>query len=485
MSDSERSYNEDSDNMWENEASDDEAGKTLLNNGSPGDEPLSKKPKLASDLNEVTIDEHLEAIEEAALKELILDTCGNFLVVCKELPGQLYDSLIEGFTTLAYLLYDKEDLYRMGSSRMVIDQQNKFWEELAPMGEKNESVIEFCKWIFYKKVDRERYSLLTEHDLDRMVSRYISLSYEKPYTYYRVEENMKSTIDDDILKAIRKVKLCPRLSVDQYTDLLIEMFTDRDMKCQEFLIAKAVEIIDIEALYSLDAHSLSFIESFMIEWQDSKRSPHENFDSLLKFHLFKINLWRKEMVKDDVTDVLFPYAYLLLNVNNMLPLCGYCDDFIEVAEFRRKAEGTRFINRDHFMWAFRERGYELPSMFMDIAASRNADDKADQPPYHIYVTAIALSKAVPEPLQFEHLAFAVVFSNSFGFSNEEEVKKMKVDFQAFKTALSNHGVSVLKDRSAFETKSYFLDEYADDEEAKTTRWFKRRLKEGLFDKLAF
>ena len=80
--------------------------------------------------------------------------------------------------------------------------------------------------------------------------------------------------------------------VDQYTDLLIEMFTDRDMKCQEFLIAKAVEIIDIETLYSLDAHSLSFI----IQWPNSKRSPHEEFDSLLKFHLFNFTQWRKEMV---------------------------------------------------------------------------------------------------------------------------------------------------------------------------------------------
>ncbi|XP_057546650.1 uncharacterized protein LOC130825436 isoform X2 [Amaranthus tricolor] len=453
MSDNERSYDEVWDSMWENEASDDEAGKTLSDNGSPGDEPLSKKRKLASDLNEVTIDEHLEAIEEAALKELILNTCGNFLVGCKELPGQLYDSLIEGLTTLVYQLYDKEDLYRMGSSRMVIDQQNKFWEELAPIGEKNESVFEFCKWIFYKKIDPERYSLLTEHDLGKMVSHYSSLSYKKPYTYYRVKENMKSTIDDDILKAIRKVKLCLRLSVDQYTDLLIEMFTDRDMKCQEFLIAKAVEIIDIETLYSLDAHSLSFI----IEWPDSKRSPHEEFDSLLKFHLFNITLWRKRMVKENVDDATFPFVYLLVHWNNIMPLRGHFDDFIEVAELRRKAEGTRFINRDHFMWAFRERGYELPSMFMDIAASRNADDKADQPPYHIYFTAIALSNAGQEPLQFEHLAFAVVFSNSFGFSNEEEVKKMKVDFQAFKTALSNHGVSVPKYRSAFKTKSYFYD----------------------------
>ncbi|XP_057546645.1 uncharacterized protein LOC130825433 isoform X2 [Amaranthus tricolor] len=463
MSDSERSCHEVRDSMWENEASDDEDGKTLSDNGSPGDEPLSKKPKLASDLNEVTIDEHLEAIEEAALKELILRTCKTFLVDCKELPGQLYDSLIEGLTTLAYLLYDKEDLYRMGSSRMVIDQQNKFWEELAPIGEKNESVFEFCKWIFYKKVGPERYSLLTEHDLGRMVSRYSSLSYEKPYTYYRVEENMKSTVDDDILKAIRKVKLCPRLSVDQYTDLLIEMFTDRDMKCQEFLIAKAVEIIDIETLYSLDAHSLSFIiewqdsERSFIEWQDSEWSPHEEFDNLLKFYLFKIILWRKRMVKYNVNGVFFPFSYILVNWNNIMPLRGHFDDFIEVAELRRKAEGTRFINRDHFMWAFRERGYELPSMFMDIAASRNADDKADQPPYHIYLTAVALSKAGQEPLQFEHLAFAVVFSNSFGFSNEEEVKKMKVDFQAFKTALSNHGVSVPKYRSAFKTKSYFYD----------------------------
>ncbi|XP_057546647.1 uncharacterized protein LOC130825435 [Amaranthus tricolor] len=364
----------------------------------PEDKPLPLPPK--SDLNEVTIDEHLEAIEEAALKELILNTCGNFLVGCKELPGQLYDSLIEGLTTLVYLLYDKEDLYRMGSSRMVIDQQNKFWEELAPIGEK----------------------------------------------------------------------------VDQYTDLLIEMFTDRDMKCQEFLIAKAVEIIDIETLYSLDAHSLSFI----IQWPNSKRSPHEEFDSLLKFHLFNFTQWRKEMVKNNVNGVLFPFSYLLMNWDNMLPLRGNFDDFIEVAELRRKAEGTRFINRDHFMWAFRERGYELPSMFMDIAASRNADDKSDQPLYHIYFTTIALSKAGQEPLQFEHLAFAVVFSNSFGFSNEEEVEKMKVDFKAFKTALSNHGVSVPKGRSGFKTKSYFYDEHT-----KTIRWFKGKLKEGLFDELAF
>ena len=173
--------------------------------------------------------------------------------------------------------------------------------------------------------------------------------------------------------------------VDQYTDLLIEMFTDRDMKCQEFLIAKAVEIIDIETLYSLDAHSLSFI----IEWPDSKRSPHEEFDSLLKFHLFNITLWRKRMVclfgwavfthsnicsflsvkfptiiilfmfqvKENVDDATFPFTYLLVHWNNIMPLRGHFDYFIEVAELRRKAEGTRFINRDHFMWAFRERGY--------------------------------------------------------------------------------------------------------------------------------
>lgn len=47
MSNSERSYDEVWDSMWENEASDDETGKTLSDNGSPGDEPLSKKPKLA------------------------------------------------------------------------------------------------------------------------------------------------------------------------------------------------------------------------------------------------------------------------------------------------------------------------------------------------------------------------------------------------------------------------------------------------------
>ena len=39
----------------------------------------------------------------------------------------------------------------MGSSRMVIDQQNKFWEELAPIGEKV-CVCAFCLFPFGQKL---------------------------------------------------------------------------------------------------------------------------------------------------------------------------------------------------------------------------------------------------------------------------------------------------------------------------------------------
>lgn len=46
-------------------------------------------------------------------------------------------------------------------------------------------------------------------------------------------------------------------------------------------------------------------------------------------------------------------------------------------------------------------------MFMDIVASRNADDKADQPPYHIYVTAAALSKAGMFPMRCNFELFMV------------------------------------------------------------------------------
>lgn len=61
-------------------------------------------------------------------------------------------------------------------------------------------------------------------------------------------------------------------------------------------------------------------------------------------------------VKVNVSDVVFPFHYLFFNVN-ISPLRGKFGPFIEVAEVRRKAEGTRFINRDHFVWAFRESGY--------------------------------------------------------------------------------------------------------------------------------
>ncbi|XP_057251201.1 uncharacterized protein LOC104894134 isoform X4 [Beta vulgaris subsp. vulgaris] len=84
-------------------------------------------------------------------------------------------------------------------------------------------LYEACKWIVCKKVDHDRYSLLNENDVAALLLMYWSLPDRKPYLDFYDKEFVKSAIDDDIQEAIRKAKLFPRLTVDQYTCLLIEM----------------------------------------------------------------------------------------------------------------------------------------------------------------------------------------------------------------------------------------------------------------------
>lgn len=148
------------------------------------------------------------------------------------------------------------------------------------------------------------------------------------------------------------------------------------------------------------------------------------------------------MVTDRLTTSSMPFSLLLHNEFEMKeivelrytvppPLTVF--DLISIAELRRKAEGSRFINRDHFLWAFDERGCGLRTALKDELASRVGAE--DHPPYFIYDIVLRLARAEYVIPGVNHLAFAVVFGK-FGFS-AEEVKELQEYFNHFKTAICN------------------------------------------------
>lgn len=418
-------------------------------------ESLTKKPKIVQDpiTDELA---HLEATEEAALKAIIWNRCSYILELCKKLSNQLYHRVLDGAAMLVCLIYDKDDLYRMGYTRIVYDQRSKFWDELehdlVHFTNVRGPVYEACKLIVCKKVDHDRYSLLNENDVAALLSMYRSCPDSKPYLDFYDREFVKSAIDDDIQEAIRKAKLFPRLTVDQYTCLLIEMVRGESQEWLDRLLTKAVETIDI-ASYGLDASS---IEDLMGIFTDC--SAYEDLNRVIEFNLLSILLCKKTMVQSEAVQSVMPFD-LLFKIEFLDGPDGDYDSskvaeyrrraveasssgdirgLITVAELRRKAEGSRFITRDHFLWAFDQGGCGLRTAFKDELASRMAAE--GHPPYHIYGTALTLANAEQQPVQAEHLAFAVVFGKIFDFS-EEEVKEMQEDFQSFKTALRMRCVS--------------------------------------------
>ncbi|XP_057251202.1 uncharacterized protein LOC125497411 isoform X2 [Beta vulgaris subsp. vulgaris] len=255
------------------------------------------------------------------------------------------------------------------------------------------------------------------------------------------KEFVKSAIDDDIQEAIRKAKLFPRLTVDQYTCLLIEMVRGESQEWLDLLLTKAVETIDI-ASYGLDASS---IEDLMGIFTDC--SAYEELYRDIEFNLLSILICKKTMVQSQAEKSVMPFDLLFKieflegpssngdydsskvaeyrrraeEASSSVDIC----DLITVAELRRKAEGSRFITRDHFLWAFDQGGCGLRTAFKDELASRMAAE--GHPPYHIYGTALTLANAEQQLVQAEHLAFAVVFGKNFDFS-EEEVNPVKLDF---------------------------------------------------------
>lgn len=418
-------------------------------------ESLTKKPKIVQDpiTDELA---HLEATEEAALKAIIWNRCSYILELCKKLSNQLYHRVLDRAAMLVCLIYDKDDLYRMGHSRIVYGQRSKFWDELehdlVHFTNVRGPVYEACKLIVCKKVDHDRYSLLNENDVAALLSMYRSCPDSKPYLDFYDREFVKSAIDDDIQEAIRKAKLFPRLTVDQYTCLLIEMVRGESQEWLDRLLTKAVETIDI-ASYGLDASS---IEDLMGIFTDC--SAYEDLNRVIEFNLLSILLCKKTMVQSEAVQSVMPFD-LLFKIEFLDGPDGDYDSskvaeyrrraveasssgdirgLITVAELRRKAEGSRFITRDHFLWAFDQGGCGLRTAFKDELASRMAAE--GHPPYHIYGTALTLANAEQQPVQAEHLAFAVVFGKNFDFS-EEEVKEMQEDFQSFKTALRMRCVS--------------------------------------------
>ncbi|KAL2898331.1 Festuclavine synthase II [Bienertia sinuspersici] len=472
--------------------------------GSSDDESSWKNAKI---LDPISDEAHLEATEEAALKEIIWDSCLFILELCKKLSDQLYHSVLDGAAILVYLLFDKDDLYRMHNCRIIYGQQSKFWDELEqefdPFLKMEKPVYEACKWIVHKKVDQDRYYLLNEYDLATLLLRYEKNPDMKPYgdsCYDYDKEFVESAIGDDIQEAIRKAKLCRRLTlicigkiiymdalvissfllvhlvesvykfnivdhemkfkvvnnvviffleqVDEYTSLLIGMVRNESHERQDSPFAEALKKIDTETLYGLDD---SLIKGFYDLPIDPDCSVHEELYHRIEVHLIRILIHKTSMVQNDARFSVVPF-YLLFNI-------PFLKGPSSKGEFDpSKAEGSRFIKRDHFLRAFDELGSGLRTAFKDEIASRMVAE--NHPPYHIYETAFVLAHAEQEVLQAEHLAFAVIFGNFFAF-RRRQVKEMQADFHSFKTALHMRCVSLPKESLKKDSWDDFSDNFYD------------------------
>ncbi|KMS64530.1 hypothetical protein BVRB_019340 [Beta vulgaris subsp. vulgaris] len=150
----------------------------------------------------------------------------------------------------------------------------------------------------------------------------------------------------------------------------------------DLLLTKAVETIDI-ASYGLDASS---IEDLMGIFTDC--SAYEELYRVIEFNLLSILICKKTMVQSQAEKSVMPFDLLFKieflegpssngdydsskvaeyrrraeEASSSVDIC----DLITVAELRRKAVGSRFITRDHFLWAFDQGGCGTCSLILTL-----------------------------------------------------------------------------------------------------------------------
>ncbi|XP_074321585.1 uncharacterized protein LOC141658555 [Silene latifolia] len=314
----------------------------------------------------------------------------------------------------------------------------------AISGEKGCAIDEVCKSIVRKKIDRENYSLVTETDLYDMLSMYDSFLqcaelFKHPYKASISTKNKTTPMQDKIKELISKMELPTRskVEVDEYTRFLINFVRRNTMEVQD-LRDKHMEMIDKEGLHALNPGLFP--------------CGYEPSFSDITFHLELVlddlTNWRRDHIRDQLMSATLP---LFLVCDKSLAIANEVFEIIEVAELRRIALGSRFINRNHLLWAFYECGFGLPPKIRDNLDLPIAEE--DHPPYVIYLASKELATSSTtsgfevehtgekkKKLLLEHFVFSILYAKNI-IDDKKQVKEMEEHFKTFVEVVALDGIN--------------------------------------------
>ncbi|KAL9237373.1 hypothetical protein vseg_011930 [Gypsophila vaccaria] len=369
----------------------------------------------------------------------ILDEFPNFVYIMKTFREMsvfaedygFYHSAIRATAVLVYLLYTKECLYKDSRRSRLCRELNKIWKDVVNLGKEARPVDEVCNLLMRHTIDHTRYSFVTEGELAQMISFYRSIvedpsAFHDPYKIFYPGGKTDYMCDiEDALDSMNSFSTLKK--VDDYTRLMI-MFVRDIVGYEEKLIEKSLEMLDMDALNNL-------VEKLQLFSYEENLIPcsKDEFVHHFKYHLQDLFQYVKDRVKYKVVQVMFPLMYLYYP--RFLVIHPRVYEIIEVAEIRRLALGSRFIRRNHLMWAFYECGYGLPPEITVIKKMNFANE--DHPPYHIYASSIKLMDYLGETvLQLQHFVFAILYAGDQDISIDgNRVVEMLQQFNEFKNAV--------------------------------------------------
>ncbi|XP_074272958.1 uncharacterized protein LOC141596647 isoform X2 [Silene latifolia] len=363
--------------------------------------------------------------------------CLNLKKVSKAVDDfSVYNSAITAAAALVYSLYPQDFLYKLGSRRLLHKQVDDLWSQLSVWGRQGLSVDEVCKLIVHQKIDKDKYSVVTEYDIISLLNDYDNQCCENRfltpsplYICYEEEDDKKETdtILLDIKAVVDKIEILDIAKVDDYTRLLIKIFRGDAVTDNEALanIYEPVFAKALETVYTTD-----FQNSPWLPYLSKDGLSHE--DIICSFECSLCMILRNVIapLERHLPKVLDPF-YQLCD-SRSLELSPEVCEIIQVAELRRIALGSRFIGLKHLMWAFYECGYGLPVNFW--RETNIISDDGDYPPYHVYVASVKLAMLFGEKVvKLQHFVFAILRWKIIG--DGDQVTEMEEDFRVYMEAL--------------------------------------------------
>ncbi|XP_074271986.1 uncharacterized protein LOC141595923 [Silene latifolia] len=354
--------------------------------------------------------------------------------------SELYQKTIRGVATLIMALYSSETLCRLHHFRAHHTQSIKLWEQIKQPN--TPYIPAFCNAFTLPNINYNHYPLVTQADTDEFISHYYTgCLYDKNhpirarYASLPPPQRKKNDVFKEIHEVVAKMESPKRRKgdLDDYTRLLMKLASVNSWGKENELADRVMAVInpsceDWKMIMRGRVLCMIKTEEWRIQGMSSKVSGtlhHLVYDSEKCAH-----------------DPCLVYGNQLCADAPRVLVCTDIWDVIEVAQFRCEALGSRFIKRNHLLWAFYELGFGLPTEILAKFNLNIEDEDRPRPPYHIYLASMKLAKSLGnEIVQLQHFIFAVLFLEDIADDKNLVTKMMKEQFTEFLRAAALDSVT--------------------------------------------